>query len=75
MPQRQPSCIHVLQNRVLHQHPEIAVVLVQPADADFDVLDQLVVIIGLGQHIDFREVQRNRVGPVVAASRGSVCGC
>src|SRR5208337_2849233 len=57
--------VEILQYGVLHQNLEVPVVRVQPADAHFDVLDELVVVVRFAQHIEFGYVQGNRVGPVV----------
>jgi hypothetical protein len=49
---------YVLNDRVLHQHFEISVVLIDPADSDFHVLIQLGAVKRLGQHRD--KVWRHR---------------
>src|SRR5208283_5042696 len=57
--------IEILQDRVPHQHLVVAVIRVQPADAHFNVLDELVVVVGLAEHIEFRYAQGNPVRPVI----------
>ena len=64
-PQRYGIRIDVLDDRIFHQHLEVAIVLIQAANSDFNVFDQFVVIVGLRHHVYFREVQRNLIGPVV----------
>ena len=75
------SGIDIFQNRLFDQHLEISVVLIQAADADFEIFVQLVAIVGLGQHRDFREVQRNCVRTIMthgadnlAVAEGMIAG-
>ena len=58
--------IHCLQYRIVHVHFEISVVLVEPADAHFHVFVQLGLVEGLAPDRNVSDVERNRVGAVVA---------
>src|SRR5579862_4103730 len=58
--------VHIFENGIVDDDAEVAVVLIQAANTDFDVFDQFVVVVGLGHHVDFGDVQRNRVRSVVA---------
>ncbi len=68
---------HVLNNRVFHQHLEIPVVLIDPADPDFHVLVQFGPVEGLGK--DRNKVRRHRPerngdGPRVAHGADNLAG-
>ena len=47
-------------------HLEIAVVAIEAANANFQILAQFFTVVGLREHRDIPEVQRNRIRPVVA---------
>ncbi len=54
------------EDRLADDHFEIAVVLVQSAHANFEVLVEFLAVVGLGEDRDIREIQGNGVGAVVA---------
>src|SRR5579885_620146 len=58
--------VHVFDDGVLDRHAEIAVVLIEAADAHFQVLIELVAVVRFGHNRNVEEVQRNGVGAVVA---------
>ncbi len=49
-----------------YERAEITVILIEAADADFEVFVQLVAVIRLGHHGNECEVERDAVGPIVA---------
>ena len=59
--------IHVLQNGTVgsDHDTEKTVVLVEAADAYFEILVKFFAVIGLGHHGNVPEIQRNSVGAVV----------
>src|SRR5437773_1324546 len=56
----------VFENGLADGNLEIAVVSIQAANANFEVLAQFFAIVGLCQNWEIPEVKRNRIGPVVA---------
>src|SRR2546430_290954 len=58
--------VNVIENRFANGDLEVAVVAIQAANADFQVLAQLFAVVGFGENGDIPEVKRNRVGAVVA---------
>src|SRR5882724_7547316 len=45
---------------------EITVILVRPADSDFQVFVQFVAVVGLMHYVDFGDVERNLIGAIMA---------
>src|SRR6202044_2717494 len=59
--------VNIFQNRAVgsDDDAEIAIVLVQAANADFEVFVKFFAIVGLGQNRDVPEIERNSVGTIV----------
>ena len=56
-------------------------ILIEAADADFQVLVQLVAVVGFRQHVDIQEVHGNRKRPIMphganqlAVAEGMIAG-
>src|SRR5260370_56544 len=58
--------INVFKNGFADGDLEIAVVAIEAAHADFQILAQLLGVVSFREHRDIPEVERNRVGPVMA---------
>ncbi len=58
--------VDIFENGLANGNLEIAVVSIQASNADFQILAQLFAVVGLREHRDIPEVERDRVGPVVA---------
>src|ERR1700676_2524330 len=61
-----PGGVHTLEDGLLDENFEIAIVLVKAADANFQIFIQLLAIVSLGEDGDIPEVQGNGVRAVVA---------
>src|SRR5271154_5763413 len=61
-----PIHIHGLQFLHVHNHLEVAVVLVQTSDAHFHIFVEFGAVEGLAHHRNVSDVERNPVGPVIS---------
>src|SRR5258708_9970676 len=73
--------VDIFEDRLLHQHVKVTVVLIHSAHTNFQVFVQLVPVVGLGQYVDLCDVQRNLIGTVMlhgsspfAVAEGVVAG-
>ncbi len=60
-----PFRIDIFENGLADDDLEIAVVLIEAADADFQIFVEFFAVVGLRENGDFGDVQRNRVRTVV----------
>ena len=58
--------IHRFQILHVHDYFEIPVILIQPSDADFEILIQLGAVEGFGHHGNVGDAERNAIWAVVA---------
>ena len=58
--------VDIFKERFFYQDAEIAVVLIETANADFEIFVELVSVEGFRENAEFRKVHRNCVRPVVA---------
>src|SRR5712675_1838491 len=58
--------IDIFEDRVFHNHFEIAIILIQPADTDFEVFVELFAIVGFGENGNVPKIKGNRVRAIMA---------
>src|SRR6266436_1138701 len=58
--------IDILENRILHDNFEVAIVLVQAADANFEIFVEFFAVVRFGEEGNVPEVEGNGVGAIVS---------
>src|SRR5258706_7774409 len=58
--------VDIFEDRVFHNHFEVAIILIQTADTDFEVFVELFAIVGFGENGNVPEIKGNRVRAIMA---------
>src|SRR5712675_989021 len=58
--------VDIFEDRVFHNHFEVAIILIQTADTDFEVFVELFAIVGFGENGNVPKIKGNRVRAIMA---------
>src|SRR6267142_1452914 len=58
--------VNIFEDRIFHNHFEVAIVLIQTADAHFKIFVELFAVVGFGENGNVPEIKRNCVRTIVA---------
>src|SRR5882762_6772384 len=58
--------VNIFEDRIFHNHFEVAIVLIQTADAHFKIFVELFAVVGFGENGNVPEIKRNGIRTIMA---------